>query len=265
MPKRYRLMKCEPAAYTIDDLARDGDTSWEGVRNFQARNFMRDEMRGQEMPRKRYAAEQIITKLRQAEVEIARDQPITMTPLTCVRQPGAGPRGGRRGVSRGRSSERPADVRSVPTSAPFLVTRRGYEPLRRSAARPSRLRTTDRESRELCRLESAYPNDADLGPPKYRSESGKYRRFKPNQDQARAVDVRALAERHGPPARTCRVGRQGARAWPWRPPPPSLPSTPPTLALPSSSRPSHIVESTPRSTDARPTSPCQAQARRGSP
>jgi len=37
-------MKCEPAAYSIDDLARDGHTSWEGVRNYQARNFMRDEM-----------------------------------------------------------------------------------------------------------------------------------------------------------------------------------------------------------------------------
>ena len=37
-------MKCEPAAYTIDDLARDGHTGWEGVRNYQARNFMRDEM-----------------------------------------------------------------------------------------------------------------------------------------------------------------------------------------------------------------------------
>lgn len=37
-------MKCEPSAYTIDDLARDGKTSWEGVRNYQARNFMRDEM-----------------------------------------------------------------------------------------------------------------------------------------------------------------------------------------------------------------------------
>ncbi len=44
MPRRYWLMKCEPAAYTIDDLARDGRTSWEGVRNYQARNFMRDDM-----------------------------------------------------------------------------------------------------------------------------------------------------------------------------------------------------------------------------
>ena len=38
-------MKCEPAAYTIDDLARDGHTSWEGVRNYQARNLMRDEIK----------------------------------------------------------------------------------------------------------------------------------------------------------------------------------------------------------------------------
>ncbi len=38
-------MKCEPAAYSIDDLARDGETCWEGVRNYQARNFMRDDMR----------------------------------------------------------------------------------------------------------------------------------------------------------------------------------------------------------------------------
>jgi predicted RNA-binding protein with PUA-like domain len=41
----YWLMKCEPSAYTIDDLARDGTTSWEGVRNYKARNFLRDEMR----------------------------------------------------------------------------------------------------------------------------------------------------------------------------------------------------------------------------
>ena len=44
MAKKYWLMKCEPAAYTILDLKRDGETSWEGVRNYQARNFMRDEM-----------------------------------------------------------------------------------------------------------------------------------------------------------------------------------------------------------------------------
>jgi predicted RNA-binding protein with PUA-like domain len=42
---RYWLMKSEPSVYSIDDLARDKTTAWNGVRNFQARNFMRDEMR----------------------------------------------------------------------------------------------------------------------------------------------------------------------------------------------------------------------------
>ena len=41
---RYWLMKSEPEAYSIDDLARDKSTNWNGVRNYQARNFMRDQM-----------------------------------------------------------------------------------------------------------------------------------------------------------------------------------------------------------------------------
>lgn len=43
--KRYWLLKCEPEAYSIDDLERDGVASWEGVRNFQARNTLRDDMK----------------------------------------------------------------------------------------------------------------------------------------------------------------------------------------------------------------------------
>jgi predicted RNA-binding protein with PUA-like domain len=42
---RYWLMKSEPDEYSIDDLARDATTSWSSVRNYQARNFMRDDMR----------------------------------------------------------------------------------------------------------------------------------------------------------------------------------------------------------------------------
>ncbi len=41
---RYWLMKSEPDEFSIDDLERDGRTAWFGVRNFQARNFMRYEM-----------------------------------------------------------------------------------------------------------------------------------------------------------------------------------------------------------------------------
>ena len=37
----YWLMKSEPDAYSIDDLKRDRDTLWDGIRNYQARNFMR--------------------------------------------------------------------------------------------------------------------------------------------------------------------------------------------------------------------------------
>ncbi len=38
-------MKSEPDVYGIDDLERDGREPWDGVRNYQARNMMRDDMR----------------------------------------------------------------------------------------------------------------------------------------------------------------------------------------------------------------------------
>jgi predicted RNA-binding protein with PUA-like domain len=41
----YWLMKSEPDEVSIDDLVRDKRVPWFGVRNYQARNFMRDEMR----------------------------------------------------------------------------------------------------------------------------------------------------------------------------------------------------------------------------
>jgi predicted RNA-binding protein with PUA-like domain len=34
-------MKCEPSAYSIADLERDRTTIWDGVRNYQARNFLK--------------------------------------------------------------------------------------------------------------------------------------------------------------------------------------------------------------------------------
>ena len=42
---RYWLFKSEPSTYGIDHMARDKTTSWGGVRNYQARNFMRDQMK----------------------------------------------------------------------------------------------------------------------------------------------------------------------------------------------------------------------------
>src|SRR5437868_12639919 len=38
------LMKSEPDEASIDDLKRAGTLPWTGVRNYQARNFMRDDM-----------------------------------------------------------------------------------------------------------------------------------------------------------------------------------------------------------------------------
>ena len=42
--KKYWLCKSEPDNYSIDELQTDGTTPWDGVRNYGARNFMRDEM-----------------------------------------------------------------------------------------------------------------------------------------------------------------------------------------------------------------------------
>jgi len=41
----YWLMKSEPHVYSYDELIKDGSTHWDGVRNYQARNFMRDKMK----------------------------------------------------------------------------------------------------------------------------------------------------------------------------------------------------------------------------
>ena len=38
-------MKSEPDVYSIDDLQRDGREMWDSIRNYQARNMMRDDMR----------------------------------------------------------------------------------------------------------------------------------------------------------------------------------------------------------------------------
>jgi predicted RNA-binding protein with PUA-like domain len=39
---QHYLLKTEPSTFSIDDLAREGVTSWGGVRNYQARNILRE-------------------------------------------------------------------------------------------------------------------------------------------------------------------------------------------------------------------------------
>jgi len=46
-PARFWLVKQEPEAYSWDDLVRDGRTDWTGVRNFQARNNLRQMKAGE--------------------------------------------------------------------------------------------------------------------------------------------------------------------------------------------------------------------------
>lgn len=46
MALRYWLMKSEADVYSIDDLQRDGRTLWDGVRNYQARNNMKEMSEG---------------------------------------------------------------------------------------------------------------------------------------------------------------------------------------------------------------------------
>jgi len=46
---KYWLMKSEPDVYSIEDLKRDKKTSWEGVRNYQARNNMQAMAQGDQV------------------------------------------------------------------------------------------------------------------------------------------------------------------------------------------------------------------------
>ena len=41
----YFLFKTEPSGYSIDDLKYDKKTSWGGIRNYQARNILRDDIK----------------------------------------------------------------------------------------------------------------------------------------------------------------------------------------------------------------------------
>lgn len=41
----YWLFKSEPNCYSIDDLKRDGTEHWDGIRNYQARNMLRDDVK----------------------------------------------------------------------------------------------------------------------------------------------------------------------------------------------------------------------------
>ncbi|QYO66221.1 EVE domain-containing protein [Leptolyngbya sp. 7M] len=45
----YWLVKQEPGSYSFDDFQKEKKTDWTGVRNYQARNFLRDMQKGDEV------------------------------------------------------------------------------------------------------------------------------------------------------------------------------------------------------------------------
>jgi predicted RNA-binding protein with PUA-like domain len=45
MAEQYWLFKSEPNAYSFDDLVRDRVAEWDGVRNFQVRNWLKDDIK----------------------------------------------------------------------------------------------------------------------------------------------------------------------------------------------------------------------------
>ncbi len=45
MAERYWLFKSEPTTYSFDDLIADGVAEWDGVRNFQVRNWLRNDIK----------------------------------------------------------------------------------------------------------------------------------------------------------------------------------------------------------------------------
>jgi predicted RNA-binding protein with PUA-like domain len=45
--KKYWLLKTEPRSYSIEDFEQDKVTSWTGVRNYQARNFIKEMKKGE--------------------------------------------------------------------------------------------------------------------------------------------------------------------------------------------------------------------------
>jgi predicted RNA-binding protein with PUA-like domain len=46
MPHAYWLLKTEPSTYSFETLLREGSTNWDQIRNYQARNFLREIRKG---------------------------------------------------------------------------------------------------------------------------------------------------------------------------------------------------------------------------
>ena len=81
---KYWLMKSEPSAYSIDDLERDRTTSWDGVRKFQARNFIREMRPGDQVLLYASSADPAGVEVSSAALPEPKDAPWSMVEIRFV-------------------------------------------------------------------------------------------------------------------------------------------------------------------------------------
>ena len=90
-PQRW-LFKSEPEAFSIDDLERDGRTSWTGVRNYQARNLLRDDLQvGDELLFYHSSAKPLAIVGRARVVAAGYPDPTAADPKSAYHDPGHDP------------------------------------------------------------------------------------------------------------------------------------------------------------------------------
>ena len=80
--EKFWLMKSEPEAYSIDTLKKDGVTLWDGIRNYQARNFMRNMNNSEEF---KPSLKQINEDIRPTWEDIKKQSEILVNKLGCPR------------------------------------------------------------------------------------------------------------------------------------------------------------------------------------
>ena len=70
---QYWLVKSEPETYSWGDLVKDGKTTWDGVRNYQARNFLQEMKRGDRVLFYHSVSEKAVVGLARVEKEAFPD------------------------------------------------------------------------------------------------------------------------------------------------------------------------------------------------
>ena len=70
----YWLMKSEPDTFSIDTLKEKKKSGWDGVRNYQARNFMRDEMKKGDLVQLKIYCEKAMEKMFSSHLDFLKQR-----------------------------------------------------------------------------------------------------------------------------------------------------------------------------------------------